>query len=265
MPTKLTKLYDYREFSEPVDLYEFLNRPATKSRKSTKEMLADMKVLYVVKPNADTMVKFGIAGHKEGKGSAWGRLFQYVNQHGVQSDLNQCSGVQLLYLVGNKYNPNVEATDSFVHKKEKYIIDHFKFERQDKKYLGRGRERVFEDNISKLIRLINDTSNKSWDDVETERRKSERLQQSVLNDTDKVVKITSHKTETTGTSKTYYRVHWNRPYVITKKQRTRSGEHESKKEIFTTDEPAKKILNFNGGKEALDAYHKSHPKATFRD
>ena len=119
--------------------------------------------------------------------------------------------------------------------------------------------------ISKLISLINDTSNKSWDDVETERRKSERLQQSVLNDTDKVVKITSHKTENTGTSKTYYRVHWNRPYVITEKRRTRSGEHESKKEIFTTNETAKNILNFNGGKETLDAYHKSHPKATFRD
>ena len=59
MPTKLTKLYDYREFSEPVDLYEFLNRPATKSRKSTKEMLADMKVLYVVKPNADTKELLG--------------------------------------------------------------------------------------------------------------------------------------------------------------------------------------------------------------
>ena len=259
MPTKLTKVYDYREHKEPVDLYEFLNRPNSKKR------LHDMKVLYVVKPNGDTMVKFGIAGHKEGKDSAWGRLFQYVNQYGVQSELNQCSGVQLLYLVGNKYNPNVEPTQSFVHKKERYIIDHFKFERQDKKYMGRGKERVFEDNISKLIRLINDTSNKTWDDVETERRTSERLQQAILVDTDKVVKISAHKTASKGTSKTYYRVHWNRPYVITKRRRTRSGEHESKKEIYTTDEPATKIATYNGGQEALEAYHKAHPKAKFRD
>ena len=82
MPTKLTKVYDYSEHKEPVDLYEFLNRPNSKKR------LHDMKVLYVVKPNGDTMVKFGIAGHKEGKDSAWGRLFQYVNQYGVQSELN---------------------------------------------------------------------------------------------------------------------------------------------------------------------------------
>ena len=66
-----------------------------------------MKVLYVVKPNADSMVAFGIAGHKDGKDSAWGRLFQYVNQHGIQSELNQCAGVQLLYLVGNKYQATV--------------------------------------------------------------------------------------------------------------------------------------------------------------
>ena len=260
MPTKLKPLYDYREHKKPIDLYEFL-----KNQPNTKTALHDMKVLYVVKPNADSMVKFGIAGHKDGKDSAWGRLFQYVNQHGIQSELNQCAGVQLLYLVGNKYQATVEPTDSFVHKKEKYIIDHFKFERQDKKYLGRGRERVFEDNLSKLIRLINDTSNKSWDDVETERRKSERVQQSVLSDMDRVVKITSHKTESAGTSKTYYRVHWNIPYTIIEKRRTRSGEHESKKEIFTTNETAKKLMTFNGGKALLEAYHKAHPTAKFRD
>ena len=86
-----------------------------------------MKILYIIKPNRDSMVKFGIAGHKEGKDSAWGRLFQYVNSYGIQDDLNQCSGVQLLYIVGHKYNSNVEPTQSFVHKKEKYIITNVTF------------------------------------------------------------------------------------------------------------------------------------------
>eukprot|EP00966_Prymnesium_polylepis_P292458 6754050-Prymnesium_polylepis.1 len=150
MSNKLKIIYDYRQYKEPIELHDYLKR------ETIKKSLYDMKVMYVVKPNADNMVKFGIAGHQEGKASAWGRLSQYVNQHGIQDKLNQCAGVQLLYLVGNKYNPEVEPTNSIVYKKEKYIKDHFKFERQ----LGRGTERVLEDNVKKLIRLINDTRNK---------------------------------------------------------------------------------------------------------
>ena len=108
---KLYQLYDYRkEKSEPIDLHEFLNR------KGNKDKLYNMRCLYVVKPNRDAMLKFGIAG-LDGKSSAYGRLFQYVNLYGKQTDLHQCSGVQLLYLVGTKYNPNVETTNSWVFKK----------------------------------------------------------------------------------------------------------------------------------------------------
>ena len=117
--TNLKKFYDYREYDEPIDLYEFLNQ--NKSTPSKKGKLYDMKILYIIKPNRDSMVKFGIAGHKEGKDSAWGRLFQYVNSYGIQDDLNQCSGVQLLYVVGHKYNSNVEPTQSFVHKNKNIL------------------------------------------------------------------------------------------------------------------------------------------------
>lgn len=145
-----------------------------------------------------------------------------------------------MYIVGHKYNSNVEPTQSFVHKKEKYIIDHFKIERQEKIYRGRGKERVFKDNIEKLIELINDTSNKSWDDVETIRRKSERLKQAELTKDDKIEKITGHHTKKEGKSKTTYRVVWDRPYVLTEKERTKSGVKTSSKEIFTINESKKK-------------------------
>lgn len=259
---KVIQLYDYNKHKgEPIDLHEFLNL------KGTKENLKDKRCLYVVKPNSDPMLKFGIAG-LDGGTSAYGRLLQYVNLYGKQSELNQCAGVQLLYLVGTKYNKNVETKNSWVFKKEKYIIDHFKFERirdENGLYVGRGRERVLAENLKKLIRVINDTSNKTFDDVETERRKSERLKQSELVETDRVVKITDHYTAPTGRSKTRYRVHWNRPYVLTQKRRTKQGIETTQKEISTTDETAKKIATYTGGQEALELYRKSHSKEKFRD
>ena len=261
---KVTQLYDYRKGKdEPIDLHEFLNR------KGNKDKLYNMRCLYVVKPNRDALLKFGIAG-LDGKSSAYGRLFQYVNLYGKQTDLNQCSGVQLLYLVGTKYNPNVETTNSWVFKKEKYIIDYFKFERindENTLYVGRGRERVEDTstNLKKLIRLINDTSNKTFNDVETERRTSERLKQSELVETDRVVEITDHYTAPTGRSKTRYRVHWNRPYVLTEKRRTKQGIETTQKKISTTDETAKKIATYVGGQEALELYRKSRSKEKFRD
>lgn len=259
---KLLQLHDYRkEKGEPVDLHDFLNR------KNTKEKLNNMRCLYVIKPNRDDMFKFGIAG-LDGGTSAYGRLLQYVNFYGKQTDFNQCSGVQLLYLVGTKYNPNVETTNSWVFKKEKYIIDYFKMDRindENALYVGRGKERVesTKANLSKLIRLINDTSNKTFDDVETERRTSERLKQSELVETDYVVKITDHYTAPTGKSKTRYRVHWNRPYVLTEKRRTKQGIETTRKTISTTDETAKKISTYVGGAKALEEYKKN--AKNFRD
>ena len=205
-----------------------------------------MRCLYVLKANRDDMFKFGIAG-LDGGTTAYGRLLQYVNFYGKQTDFNQCSGVQLLYLVGTKYNPNAETTNSWVFKKEKYIKDHFKIDRingENGVYAGTGRERLesTKANLNKLIRLVNNTSNKTFDDVETERRKSETLKQSELVQTDYVVNITDHCTAPTGKSKTRYRVYWNRPYIITEKKRTDKGCIETtQKTISTTDETAKKI------------------------
>ena len=77
----------------------------------------DKRLFYAVKPNAEDVVKFGVAG-TTGKTGAYGRLRQYVMEYGVSSDMNRCMGVQLLYLAGNKYNPEVQLKDADVYKKE---------------------------------------------------------------------------------------------------------------------------------------------------
>jgi hypothetical protein len=260
--TTLKTIYDYRQHSEPEELMDWIDKQAALKENSP---MYDMKILYIIKPHADKMVKFGIAGHKEGGISALGRMRQYVNQHGIQNDLNQCLGVSLLYMVGHKYNKNVEPKNSFVHKKEQYIIKHFKLVKNDPAYKGRGKERVFENNLTKLIELINDTSNKSWDDVETARRKSEKIIQSKIQVTDKIEKITDHYTQKTGTSKTLYRVIWNRPYVLDENEQTANGITTKTNTVYGTDQKAKDFIDIKGGKTALKKYQKEHPNATFRD
>ena len=79
----------------------------------------------MVLPNSESVVKFGIAGTM-GEAGAWGRLHQYINEYGYTSDLNACTGIQLLYLAGNQYKSNVALTDSDVFKKERACKQHFR-------------------------------------------------------------------------------------------------------------------------------------------
>ena len=77
---------------------------------ANKKLIYNKRLFYVVKANADDIIKFGIAG-LDGKSSGWGRLHQYINYHGEATELNHCSGIKLLYLAGTVYNPNVVATN----------------------------------------------------------------------------------------------------------------------------------------------------------
>ena len=74
-----------------------------------KKKIYNMRLFYVLLPNSESVVKFGVAG-TQGEAGAWGRLHQYINEYGYTSDLNACTGIQLLYLAGNQYNPNVALT-----------------------------------------------------------------------------------------------------------------------------------------------------------
>ena len=256
---------------------------------ANKEKIHDMRLFYVLKPNSEDVVKFGIAGTKGGTG-AWGRLHSYINDHGYSSDLNRCTGIQMLYLAGNKYSKTVEITNSDVYKKELMCKKYFRSPEVDAHILGRGFERINLDRIKELFDIIDDPSNKNFGDVETERRTSQRLQQQELTSEDKVLKITGHTTIGGKSRKmTRYLCYWNRPAVLTKEKLVRKSKNtrkdsdlrdldialEKEKRFDTeeiertfdheTEEFAKNIILFPGGAKALEVYKILHPTATFRD
>ena len=70
------------------------------------------------------------------------------------TDLNRCTGIQLLYLAGNKYNPNVEITNSDVFKKERACKQYFRAPEVKAHLIGRGFERINLDRIIDDLKLI---------------------------------------------------------------------------------------------------------------
>ena len=130
---------------------------------------------------------------------------------------------------------------------------------------GRGTERVTT-NLQKLFTLILQKSNQADEDIELERRKTERIQQQELQPDDRVVKVTSHITPSKGTGKTEYRTHWNRPFILTERKPNKDGKLEvTEKKIFTNNQTYKQLIKFQDGKEAVDKYQASKPRAKFRD
>ena len=278
---KMTIYFDYRKAqgktrsatknaaggsnTNSVELGPWLDDPAN------KEKIWNMRLFYILKPNAESVVKFGIAG-TAGESGAYGRLHQYINEYGYSSDLNRCTGIQMLYLAGNKYSKDVEITNSAIYKKELACKQYFRSPEIDAHLPGRGYERINLDRISELFDIIDDTSNKSFVDVETQRRTSQRLQQQELISTDKILKITGHKT-LGGKSKamTKYRCYWNRSSVLTKEKLVKKAgkgyttEETDKAEDHETLEFAKNIILFPGGDRALEVYKILHSSSTFRD
>ena len=215
----------------------------------------------MLKPVADDTVKFGIAG-LTGKSSSWGRLHQYINSYGYRTDLNQCAGIDLLYLAGTRYNPNVETVNTQVYKKELACKQYFRADA----IKGRGFERILQERLDEQFKIIDDNSNKSFEDNETVRRQSERLQQAEITPTDKVIRIISHETKA-GKSKarTKYKVQWSRPYILTEKKRIEGKIVTTEKQVDTTEEFYKNIITFLDGGKAIDVYKALHENAKFRD
>jgi hypothetical protein len=230
-------------------------------KESNRRMLDNKRILYVVRANIDnSLVKFGIGGVEHGGTSAFGRLLQYVNYYGEGGEFD-CKGIKLFLIVANEYNPNVDGKNSAIFRKEAFL----KKQLRGDTLSGRGTERVTT-NIRKLFNLIYQTSNKTDEDLELERRKSERLEQSNITADDQVMKVTAHITPKTGTGKTLYRTHWSRPYNLTTKEPDKDGKMVTKKkQVYTTDESYKNLINFRDGKEKADEYKAKHPRAKFND
>ncbi len=228
---------------------------------SNQKMIYNMRGFYVVKPNSENVLKWGISG-LDGKSGTYGRLRQYVNEYGFAEDLNPCAGVKLLYLAGTVYNENVATVNTAVYRKELQIKRHFRSDA----IRGRGFERQFLDRIDELFKLIDDKSNKIWEDIETERRVSERLKEAEIQPDDRVVKILSHTTKGgKSQAKTKYLVKWNRPYILTEKKKVNREFVTTTKEIFETEEPANKIITYLDGSKMLETYKVLHPDGKFRD
>jgi len=264
MSNKLTVIYDYRVG----------NRGRTRSKKDTtielgpwldiqsnKDLLYNKRCFYILKPNSENIIKFGIAG-LDGRGGAWGRLHQYINEYGFSEDLNPCAGIKMLYLAGTVYNPNVQTVNSAIYRKELACKQHFR----DTAIKGRGFERIFLEKIDELFKIVDDKSNKSFQDIEQERRTSDRLSQAGITADDKVIKIISHDTKGgKSQAKTQYKTEWNRPYTITENKKVRGKTVTTTTTVPFTLETANKLITYLDGAKALEVYHILHPEAKFRD
>ena len=252
----LNKVQVLYQNPEGIELAQWL------SQKSNRDLLTNKRILYVVRANIDNaLIKFGVGGVEHGGTSAFGRLLQYINYYGEKGEFD-CNGIKLFLIVANEYNANVEGKNSAIFRKEKFLKAQLKGDTVS----GRGTERVTT-NLKKAFELIMRASNKTDEDIELERRKSELLQQRNLQRDDKVVKVTQHTTPS-GTGKTIYRAHWNRPFIIpAKKERGTDGRIKTTKEqkVFTTDQTYKELIQFQDGKEEVDKYKASKPRANFRD
>ena len=214
--SKLKIIFNFNDTpeKEPVELNQFLQDP------SNQKKMYDMRCLYVLRANADQeLVKFGIGGTEGGTG-CYGRLRQYVISYGVEEVGFSCKGVKLFLLVGTKYNPTVELKESFVFKKELQLKKQFKGDNLP----GRGIERVVT-NLAKLYEVIFDSSTMSSLEKETKLRRSLRIDQSKILDTDYVLNVTKHITPKKGTGKTVFYTEFTRPYIDEKtNQKTKKKE-----------------------------------------
>ena len=260
---KLTVIFDYRKNlgktrsseKKSVELGPWLDEESNKRR------IYDKRIFYIIKPNQDSVVKFGIGG-LDGKAGAWGRLHQYINEYGHESELNVCSGVRLLYLAATVYNPNVETINTAVFRKEKAAKDFFRSDAIE----GRGFERILQERLDELFTIVDSKSNKSWEDVETERRTSERLKQAEIHPDDKVIKIISHITKGGKShAKTQYKTQWNRPYILTEKKKVDGKIVTTQREVNYTFEPANKLITYLDGAKQLEVYKILHKNSLFRD
>ena len=250
----LNKVGILYENQQGIELAQWL------SKESNRRALDNKRILYVVRANIDnSLIKFGVGGVEHGGTSAFGRLLQYVNYYGENGEFD-CKGIKLFLIVANNYNANVEGKNSAIFRKEKFLKAQLKGDTMT----GRGTERVTT-NLQKLFKLILQGSNQTDEDIELERRKTERIQQQELLPDDRVVKVTDHTTPT-GKGKTIYRTHWNRPFILTERTRDKDGKLEVKeKKVFTNNQTYQELIKFQDGKEAVDKYQASKPRAKFRD
>ena len=243
--------FDGIELKQWLDGY-YVNKDGEKER-----------ILYVVRANIDqSLIKFGV---EHGGPSAFGRLLQYINYYGEKGEFD-CLGIKLFLIIANEYIIQMwKARISAIFRKEKFLKSQLKGDTMS----GRGTERVTT-NIRKLFNLIKQSSNKTDEDIETERRKSDLLAQRNITTDDQVMKVTAHYTK--GKGMTTFLTHWSRPTITETYVKDKDGKNKRdasgklmKKTVkdFTTRQTYKELINFRDGKEKADEYMEKHKRAKF--
>ena len=245
--------FDYRKTKAKtgVDLREWLNRK--EKGQTNKDRIYDYRLLYVLQTNQDlTFFKIGIAGAESGKSSGFGRLHQYVINFGVTDPYNPCTGVNLLFLMGTKYSPQVDMVNSAVYRKELKLKQDLRGDLVDTQ--NRGLERI-QTKIGNIMKIIDDKTNMSWEDLETQRRTSERLEQAQLTKYDKVIDIITHQTlGGKSQAQTKYLVKWNRPYFLTQRFKYKGKVFEKGEMIDITWQSYRDLIQFRNGLTMVQAY-----------
>jgi hypothetical protein len=267
MSNKVKILYENKEGQELAQWLQSMSQHPDYKGTTNRKMLDDKRILYCVRANMDnSLIKFGIGGVEHGGTSAFGRLLQYINYYGEGGEFD-CLGIKIFLIAANQYNPNVDGKNSAIFRKEKFLKAQLKGDTLS----GRGTERVTT-NIRKLFGLIKQASNKTDEDIEIERRKSDLLAQRNITSEDQVMKVTAHETPKTGKGMTKFIVHWSRPAIVKEYIKDKDGKNkrDAKGKLmtrtvkdFTTRQTYKELVNFRDGKEKADEYMENHRRAKF--
>ena len=103
----------FYENPKGIELIDFI------SAIDNQRALRGYRTFYVIKAKMESQPIYKIGVTTSGNDSFYSRAMGYINHYGVsQSSKSKCVGVTLYYLIGVKYNENVEAKNSFVFKLE---------------------------------------------------------------------------------------------------------------------------------------------------
>jgi len=95
-----------------IDLYKWLTENDEKIKKQ--------RLLYIISTKAEPeIIKIGISNKS-------GRIWSYVNTHGITNKKNKCEGVNLYFIASTEYNPNTSDGNSEVANIEKKVKNYMK-------------------------------------------------------------------------------------------------------------------------------------------
>ena len=154
----------FYEDSKGIELLDYIQNI------DNQRALRGYRTFYIIRAKMESKPIYKIGVTTSGNDSFYSRAFSYINHYGVsQSSKSKCVGVKLFYLIGVKYNENVQPKDSFVFKLE------LKLKNKLRQYtdVTRGNER-FTMSISDLMKEVYEELPKIHETV-TKIRKSPRL------------------------------------------------------------------------------------------